>query len=57
MFLWNLGIVSLLGWWQSYVSVCEMQGSMHDFTVSYLKKAFFDPKIGTIESASEWDRL
>lgn len=52
LFLWNLGITSYYG--GSLMTQFAMQGSMHDFTVRYLKKALFDSAIGQISEAPEW---
>jgi len=52
LYLWNLGIVSYYG--GMVMTQYAMQNNMHDFTVRYLKKAFFDQTIGQIEASSQW---
>jgi len=52
LFLWNLGIISYYG--GNLMTQFAMQGNMHNFTVHYLKKAFFEASIGEIQSAPEW---
>lgn len=46
LYLWNLGLVSYYG--GSVLVQFAMQGKMHDFTVEYMKKALFEPEIGSI---------
>jgi muramoyltetrapeptide carboxypeptidase LdcA involved in peptidoglycan recycling len=52
LFLWNLGIISYYG--GNLMVQFAMQGSMHDYTINYLKKALFHKSIGVIEEPSEW---
>lgn len=52
LYLWNQGIVSFYG--GQLMNDLAMQGEMHDYTVNYLKKAFFSDSIGEIESADRF---
>ena len=51
-YLWNLGIVSFYG--ATVMTDFAMQGSMHDYTVEYLERAFFDDEVGEIAPADEF---
>lgn len=52
LFLWNLGIVSYYG--ANLMTQFAMQGKMHEFTVQYLKRVFFEGAVGEVRSAPEW---
>lgn len=52
LFLWNQGIISYYG--GQLMNHLAMQGSMHDYTVKYLEKAFFDESMGEISPSETW---
>lgn len=51
-YLWNLGIISFYG--GTLLTDLAMQGSMHDYTIDYLERAFFDDEIGEIAPAPQF---
>jgi len=51
-YLWNQGIVSYYG--GTVMTTLAMQGSMCDYSVEYLERAFFEESIGAIEPADRF---
>jgi muramoyltetrapeptide carboxypeptidase LdcA involved in peptidoglycan recycling len=51
-YLWNLGIVSYYG--GTVLTTLAMQGSMCEYSVEHLERAFFDDAIGEIEPAGSF---
>ncbi|WP_248516509.1 S66 family peptidase [Salinarchaeum laminariae] len=49
LYLWNQGIVSFYG--GTVMTTLAMQGSMCEYTVTHLERAFFDDAIGEIQPA------
>lgn len=52
LFLWNLGIISYYG--GAVMTQFAMGGGMQKYTIESLKKALFNPPIGTIAVSSEY---
>lgn len=52
LYLWNLGIISYYG--ASLLTQFAMPGSMHEYTVRYLKRALFEDSFGEIEPSDQW---
>jgi muramoyltetrapeptide carboxypeptidase LdcA involved in peptidoglycan recycling len=60
LYLWKHGIISFLG--PMVMTEMAMQGSMQDYTVEFLEKAFFEDRIGEIypsekftDETLDWD--
>ncbi|AGN02503.1 putative MccF-like protein (microcin C7 resistance) [Salinarchaeum sp. Harcht-Bsk1] len=51
-YLWNEGVVSYYG--GSVMTTLAMQGSMSEYSVEYLERAFFEESIGEIEPADRF---
>jgi muramoyltetrapeptide carboxypeptidase LdcA involved in peptidoglycan recycling len=52
LYLWNLGVVSFYG--GTLLTDLAMQGSMHEYTVEHLERAFFADEIGEIRPAERF---
>lgn len=52
LYLWKHGIVSFLG--PMIMTEMAMQGKMHDYTIEYIEKAFFEDEIGEIKASEQF---
>ncbi len=52
LYLWNLGLISYYG--GSVMTQFAMGDKMHEYTICAIRKALFDPPIGSVDAASEY---
>ncbi|MFA9504568.1 S66 peptidase family protein [Natrinema sp. H-ect1] len=52
LYLWNLGIVSYSGGQVMPDLACDPE--LHSYTAEYLRRAFFEERLGELHPASEW---
>jgi len=52
LYLWKQGLVSFQG--PMFMTQLAMQGKMHDYSMKYCNKAFFDDSIGQVEPSEKF---